>query len=219
VAWHLFVADEIVNQSNIYHIDNVTVEVGIVVEFGGIVWRVLDLQDGRALLLSEYILEPRAFSRENHAIWEISDLRAYLNGEFYYRFAEEERAHIAETRVINCGALTGRLTRDDTIDKIFLLSVEELVHYFGDSSQLTAGNNNWLDDQYNFARAASNAWWLRTPAIASLQVVFVRANGTVLLLGTNAHDESLGVRPALWRYLDLSLDNGAQMKNSKRIWG
>jgi hypothetical protein len=36
------------------------------VQFGGYTWRVLDLQGGRALLISEYILEIRPY----HDTWE-----------------------------------------------------------------------------------------------------------------------------------------------------
>ena len=49
-----------------------------------ILWRVLAVEDGRAFLLSEYILESRAVHADKNAYrgWESSDLFRWLNGEF-----------------------------------------------------------------------------------------------------------------------------------------
>jgi hypothetical protein len=46
---------------------------------------------------------------------------------------------------------------NDTDDYIFLLSLEEVVKYFGDSGQLLNGNPNYehgISDEYNGARIA-----------------------------------------------------------------
>ena len=64
----------------------------------------------------------------------------YLNGEFYNRFSENEKARIAETRVItNNNPWRQNINGgEDTTDKIFLLSIEEVVEHLGDSSDGTS---------------------------------------------------------------------------------
>jgi hypothetical protein len=67
------------------------VAVGDVIEFGGYEWRVLDVQDGKALLLSEHVLEYRPFHDERVWItWEDCDLRTYLNSKFYDSFGADD---------------------------------------------------------------------------------------------------------------------------------
>ena len=47
-------------------------------------WRVLEIKDGKALVISEYLLEPKAYNIElSDVTWENSSLRKWLNGDFY----------------------------------------------------------------------------------------------------------------------------------------
>lgn len=48
-----------------------------------ILWRILDVTDSKALLLSEYVLCKRKFNEKNAAVWEESTLRAWLNEVFF----------------------------------------------------------------------------------------------------------------------------------------
>jgi serine/threonine protein kinase len=122
----------------------VSYHVGDIVNFGRYYsqWRVLDVQDGKALLLSEYVIEDRAYhgewsadtpDREYETTWAECDLRAYLNGEFLDRyFSEDERSQIAETYIVNDDnpwtwqweLYITRSGGDNTTDRVFLLSVE-----------------------------------------------------------------------------------------------
>ena len=134
-------------------------EVGDRIEFGGYEWRVLEVTGGRALILSENILEMKNYNNDYQDVtWESCDLRRYLNGDFYNSFTSAERKRIKETRVDNndnpwYGTSGGR----DTDDMVFLLSLEELVRYFGDSGELRNGtgrDNYYFSDQYDSARIA-----------------------------------------------------------------
>jgi len=59
-------------------------QIGNVQSFGGYNWRVLDIQNGQALLLSELILEKRPYHKEQVNItWENCTMRNYLNNKFY----------------------------------------------------------------------------------------------------------------------------------------
>jgi hypothetical protein len=129
-------------------------------KFGDYKWRVLEVSDGKALLLSEYVLEQRAYFSvadgewdylENVAAlattWADCDLRAYLNGEFLESFQAEDRARIVPTRLSNQdNPWYGTPGGADTDDFIFLLSIEEALRYFGDSGDL-ASRRAWTIDE------------------------------------------------------------------------
>lgn len=75
----------------------VDVQVGDIIEFGSyeqdnnpsngpepIEWRVLEVSDGSALIVSQYALDARAYNKERVRItWAECTLRGWLNGEFY----------------------------------------------------------------------------------------------------------------------------------------
>jgi hypothetical protein len=135
--------------------------VGDIIQFGAFDWRVLDIQDGKALIITDKIIENKPYNTEFEDVkWETSDLRSYLNGEFYERFSESDRACIAQSQVINNdNPWYGTSGGSDTTDRIFLLSVEEVVKYFGDSGHLAnipadSEEDGLLRDEYNDDRIA-----------------------------------------------------------------
>ena len=118
--------------------------------FGGYDWRILDQKDGKALLLSEKIIGRWEYKDyADNVDWENCGLREYLNGAFYRRFPFRDQERIAETRVINGGnPWYGTSGGNDTSDKIFCLSIEEAVRYFGDSGLLAKGANKDERDRF-----------------------------------------------------------------------
>ncbi|MCL1986434.1 MAG: DUF6273 domain-containing protein [Firmicutes bacterium] len=189
-------------------------EIGEIVEFGGYIWRVLDVQNGQALLLSEFVLESRAYHSENVAItWENCTLRHYLNGEFYEKFSVADRAKILQMELKNSGnPLFGTKGGNITTDNIFLLSLEEIVRYLGDSDKW-ANISNWvdehlIDDKFNENRIAKYVdgtpewWWLRSPGYGSYDAVGIDEFGRVNLGGGFVSEVDSGVRPALWIKLE-----------------
>jgi hypothetical protein len=143
--------------------------------------------------------------------WADCDLRAYLNGDFYNSFSATDRARIAETRNVNKNnQWFGTSGGPDTTDKIFLLSLEEVIKYYGDSGKLAnrpADNPSYISDEYNTKRVARRhdsatyyGWWLRSPGIVpdnKSYAAYVDRLGGVDLVG-NHHILEYGVRPALW---------------------
>ena len=189
---------------------------GSIYTFGGYNWLVLDVQGEKALLLSEKVLEKRRYNESKVRIsWEKSTLRQYLNSEFYDKFNCTEKAHIAETRVANKDSLWyGTDGGSDTMDKIFLLSIEEVVRYFGDSEKLhdsSSSHTYYIHDQYNLNQITKNLkgeacwWWLRSPGLNSNLATDVRGVGCLNLIVTYILNEPGGVRPALW--INLCLEN------------
>jgi hypothetical protein len=124
------------------------------IRFGNYDWFVLDRQADKTLIITEKVIEKRAYHSEETAItWETSDMRKYLNGEVFNSFNETDRARIATVTNENpdnpwYGTNGGNLTTD----KIFLLSIEEVIKYFGDSKDINVREKNpgwdWLKDEY-----------------------------------------------------------------------
>ena len=81
-----------------------SVSVGEVIQFAGYGWRVLAIQDDKALILSEKILAARQYhsNRNIDVTWENSDIRGWLNGDFCNEtFTEKERIQIAELTLLS----------------------------------------------------------------------------------------------------------------------
>ena len=96
-------------------------------------WVVLAEEDGRMLLISRYILDGVPYHTEYKDVtWETCSLRAWLNDDFYNSaFDAEEQSHILSTVISNPDneyiSVPGG---NDTEDKLFLLSVDELLKYY-----------------------------------------------------------------------------------------
>jgi len=186
--------------------------VGSILCFGRYNWRVLDVQGGRVLLLSDKILERRKFHEEFCSItWKDSSIRKYLNENFYNTFDESEQDRIAEIRISNYNnPWFGIEGGEPTNDKIFLLSLEEVVNYFGDSRQLRGKNpitRYYIDDHFNSARKALDEngseawWWLRTIGNNIGLAVAVISDGRITVSGEFVNrgiEFDRGMRPALW---------------------
>ena len=99
-------------------------------------WIVLDKKDDKVFLFSKYILDLKNFNDEYKEIsWKDCSLRKWLNNEFYdIAFSSEEKKKILETKNINKGYKEVPFydTKDsnDTVDKVFLLSQDEINIYF-----------------------------------------------------------------------------------------
>lgn len=93
-------------------------------------WIVLDCEGDRLLLISRYVLDAVPFNRDYaNVTWETCTLRSWLNEEFInVAFSTEERAMIPQVQIKNF-ALEGNAR--DTDDRVFCLSLDELVKYYG----------------------------------------------------------------------------------------
>jgi len=132
-------------------------------------------------------------------------------------FTREEQWRIIETRTENNGTPWYKYKDNSaTNDKIFLLSLEEVVKYFGDSGDLKNrkvsyeekhiridAKDYYINDQYNPSRIAKDAsgracsWWLRSPG--GYNLAHVLDDGRVLVHRSDIDDILFGgVRPALW---------------------
>jgi len=161
--------------------------------FGAYDWYVLDRQADRTLIITEKVIERRPYHHEECEItWETCDMRQYLNSEFYDSFSEADRARIIEVTNENPGnPWYGTPGGNPTVDKIFLLSIDECVKYFGDSGKIKNRTRNpgcdwckdeffpWFNDEYDINRRAVDNngivrfWTLRSPGANRRLVVQV----------------------------------------------
>lgn len=183
------------------------------IDFGGYNWHVLETGDDRVLLLSEKIIElGRYHDTYENVAWSISDMRRYLNNGFYNKFKPHEQSQILETALFTDGNpwfAAGGGT-DAATDKIFLLSIEEAVKYFGDSGQLKNPIGKFfIDDDFNDARKAvctdnsPGRWFLRTPGSSNNFVSVVTIEGKISVTGDFVNRSgselfNVGIRPAVW---------------------
>lgn len=200
--------------------------IGDIISFGDYNWRILDIKNNAALILTEYIIEFRPYHNAYKDItWADCSLREYLNGEFYDKFSMADKSRIIPVINKNPGnQWYGTKGGEDTKDSIFILSIEEAVcQYFGDSSSklYNPGKNQryWFErkDENNskrIARLESNKdirswWWIRTPGRVSVKAVYIHGDGNIGIQGNNILKGNIGdgrciggVRPALWLKLE-----------------
>jgi len=163
--------------------------------FGPYEWRVSKVEKGRALLITEYVVEERPYHNPWETVtWETCTLRKYLNAEFFEAFSAEEQAMILKSDIKNpdneeFGTPGGCVTKD----KVFLISLQEADEYFVDDDDRSACDE----------KKGTHYWWLRSPGRDSSIASGVFQSGSVDNFGAYVTDDC-GVRPALW--LDLSSD-------------
>ena len=196
------------------------VQVGDLVAFGryeqdgdkangeeAIEWRVLAVEDGKALIISEYALDAKPYNTEFVAItWEGCTLRSWLNDDFYQAiFSEDEQDWIVETQVINEDNPDYKTVGgNDTEDKVFLLSIAEANEYFADDEDRKVYETPCAKDNGTYVNKdiSTSWWWLRSPGLNSTYAAAVDVNGWVIACGDYVFFTNGGVRPALWITLE-----------------
>lgn len=200
---------------------------GSTLQFGRYKWRVLFVKGKTALLLADEITDigipyNKVFGEVS---WEDSWIREWLNTEFLRRFSKTQRGKILPRNVrAEPNPWYHTDAGSQTNDKVFLLSISEVVRNFGDSGQLKHRNEKLrvegtssddlscaIDDKFNSERKAmykdeSTWWWLRSPGDSKEKAAYVNAEGLILMNGDLVADDGgtscvgvrPGVRPAIW---------------------
>ncbi len=173
-------------------------------------WLVLDKQDGKLLLLSKYALDAQRYNEEYTDVnWEKCTLRGWLNSTFYNTaFSQTEQGRIATTKVkTEDNPYYDTEGGNDTEDKVFLLSIGEVLNYFDPDApaccaKVTAyakARGGYVSSDSDFA--GIGVWWLRSPGFSSLDAAFVNSYG-VSHSGYYVNDTGTVVRPAFWLNLE-----------------
>ncbi len=167
-------------------------------------WMVLDVEGGKALLISRYGLDAKPYHAEYSGIsWESCSLREWLNGAFLETaFTEEEREAILTTSVSN-GAGQGyrgyyQEEGNNTQDRVFLLSYHEAYDlYFKSDSARIARVTPYAIAQGAYKNGSQNGWWwIRSPGRTPYGAGRVGSGGK---LNNSSVNTAVGcVRPAMW---------------------
>lgn len=165
-------------------------------------WLVLDVQEGRVLVISKYGLDAKRYNEEiTEVTWETCTLRKWLNNEFINKaFTSEEKAKIP-TVTVSADANPSYSTDpgNATQDKVYLLSINELNKYFSSDSARVCEPT-----KYAVANVAdvnidiiNSCWWLRSPRDCQYDAAIV-ADGSVFDHNYDVGMDCVAVRPAMW---------------------
>ena len=186
-----------------------------------IVWNVLqDLSyTNRLFVVSDSPLDIHNFRAHDGRVtpyaksnYEHSDIRVWLNDEFYYKaFSDLERKFIGLT-LVNNGAETTRdpdnqYTCNNTYDRVFLLSYQDVVknvnNGFPEDWYQTSVARKKIPNDYLKVRGQTDIegikWWTRSP-YNSANISFVNYDGSLMssgYLAQGSFDSSFCVLPAL----------------------
>ena len=168
-----------------------------------ITWKVLEIRDGRALLLSQKLLEAMPYNYSQVSVtWEGSTIRSWLNNTFYNdAFSNEEKSMISQSWLSNPNSpVYGTYGGSNTFDNVFLLSMDELTYYFPYESLRKASPTavSRAHGAYGTADVNCAWWWLRSPGQNTACATSVNSIGVLLNTGPLVNDSTGGIRPAIW---------------------
>lgn len=158
-------------------------------------WRVLSNSGSQLFLLADQNLDCKEYDNTHSSVtWSSCDLRNWLNGGFKdSAFSLDEKSSIADSTVVNADNPDWNTPGgNNTTDKIFLLSIEEVrneTYGFTDDKSRKAANTAYATNQ-----GAQDKWWLRSLGSSGNVAAFV----TYGSVNTNGVVTSLkyAVRPA-----------------------
>lgn len=169
-----------------------------------ILWRVLSVEEDRALILSEYVLEARPLhgdykeyankptAKKNPGFngdYTQTDMAKYLNGEFAANF------YIGEI---------GQIAPDETYGLFFLLSADDLKNKdygFTSNESRKAWGTEYAKANglfvYRAVRGSHSPYWTRTQSTSNTQGArCIKSEGELGYINVITEDE--GMRPACW---------------------
>ena len=170
-------------------------------------WIVLEKQQNKTLIISKYGLDCQPYNEKYEKItWENCTLRSWLNGEFIETaFNKDEQKLVACTKLENKdNGEYGTYGGKDTMDKVFLLSIDEAQKYFSSDDARKCEPTEYADAKGVYTSDNGGCFWLlRSPGSEQSRAVFVFNNGYVATDGgyVTSGDANVGYfadRPALW---------------------
>lgn len=197
-------------------------------------WQIIDKNGDRLMLLSKHSLywnyyDGRApiMGPPPRTSWEKSTIREELNSERIEEwFSIPEQSIIMENiQFMDENPVYQTSSGKATLDKLFLLSLEEAKRYLKIDKQSSrnldpargnsAGGYMIMADEDPDKEGeimlfpAWESWWLRTSGIDDRLVICVKEDGTIDYEGIGASADEVGIRPAMW------IDFGRLQPNEK----
>ena len=171
-------------------------------------WRVHanNTSSKQLFLLSDQGLDTVQYHTKSEDVtWEKSTIRSWLNETFYKAaFNSSEQEMIKSTAVT--ADVNPKYNTDpgnDTKDKVFLLSINEVNKYFSSYEARMCVPTDYAiaqgadtDSYYTVDGKATCWWWLRSPGYYSNYAAYVRSDSDVYYFGHSVLYDSYCVRPA-----------------------
>ena len=175
-------------------------------------WQVLDIKDGKALVISKFGLDCKPYDNNKYGTdtWETCSLRKWLNNKFFNNaFSSEEQKFVQSTELENPDNLKYETDGGNaTKDKIFLFSIDEAGKYLSESSEGACVPTAYAKEQGAYSASNGNGWWwLRSPGAHQSYAARVAANGIVqengfvscdIIVADSVSAGGGTVRPAMW---------------------
>ena len=165
-------------------------------------WQVLEKQEDKVLVISTYGLDCQPYNDEDESVtWENCTLRSWLNDEFIKTaFSKDEQKLVAEANLKNAdNSKYGTDGGKDTVDKVFLLSIDEAKKYFSADADRICRPTEYAEAQGVWLEDDVNCWWrLRSPGKEQNLSTSISYEGSVNISGGDVDNDYGANRPALW---------------------
>lgn len=159
-----------------------------------LVWRVLAIEDGAAIMITDEGIDCQKFHEFfNETIeWENSDIRYWLNMNFFNSaFSEEEAQMIVDNSM---GDRVSMLTAEEA-SAYFSSDNDRICHITTYAAFLGAGQTDGEESEF---LPEYSSWWLRSPGFMGGWVAYVTSSGTVVTdQGDPANFANNAVRPVI----------------------
>ncbi len=170
-------------------------------------WKVLDVQDGKAQVISVKALDNIAYNKVYVEVkWTDCSLRHWLNETFYETaFTEEEKAQIVPVTVSNPGNPKYDVPGcEDTVEKVYALSTEEVLRLIPEKADRQCEPTPYCEKQgtYVYAETGKCCWWLRTPGFLVGECSRVNVGGGISDLAYDDIRPHRAARPVMWIKVD-----------------
>ena len=174
-----------------------------------LMWRVLAVENGRALLITDKLIDCVKYNEKRLDVtWETCTLRKWMNNDFISKaFNSNQLAQIVTVTNQNpknpqYGTKGGNATQD----RIFALSIDEANKYFRDDDDRMAAPTGYAKKQGCYVSSdyllpsgeKTGWWWLRSPGDISDDAADVGGSGRIDQSGNGVNLDCVAVRPAFW---------------------
>ena len=163
-------------------------------------------RDNHVLLLSVYCIDALPYNEDGGDVtWEDSSIREWLNGEFLESaFGGDPDGFICTAELKNKDGRSGTDGGENTMDKIFLLDIDEVTKCLPMESLRRAKITEYAKDNgAEYDKNGNGWWWLRTPGKTQDTAAGIHTAGGVNYDGRDVDRTDLCIRPALWLDLDV----------------
>jgi|CZCB01.1.fsa_nt_gi hypothetical protein len=164
-------------------------------------WLVVSIDENKALLTTKYCIDAIPYNVEAiSCTWENCTLRQWLNDEFLSTaFSNREQKIIETSTLSNPDNVYKTYGGNDTKDKVFLFSIQEIGRY-NDTLDFVVQATNYAIDKGAHAPETDTSgtmWRLRSPGHTQDRSACVRYNGVVDSWGYPVN-WAMAIRPAIW---------------------